>query len=233
MPKRIIDGEAMWSSTKLAACPEWARVEYAWLYPLADCNGSFEITSLRAIHARVSIVRPRLVLGKIQRTLEEFARHGLLYIWEENGKRYAHWTNSELPGRLPKSSDRYKYQKLAPPVQQDKLGAYIAQYSALLSPQRGANGDADRAHGFGVGFGLGEGIGEGEGFGVGAPKIAAQDTAAKPAAASLPPSSKIPQAKPAYVADPDESLRSEAERQKADQYKKFGKGKPHGDSKPH
>ncbi len=52
MPKRLIDFEAMWASDKLAACAEWAQVEYAWVYGLADANGSFELTNVRVIWGR-------------------------------------------------------------------------------------------------------------------------------------------------------------------------------------
>lgn len=223
MPKRILDGEAMWNSTKLSTVPEALRVEYAWFYPLADCNGSFEITSLRAIHAKVSVIRPRLVLRKIQRTLDEFERAGLLFVWTEGGKRYAHWTNSERPGRLPKASDRYKYQKLAPTVQAEKLAAFLASVESEKSPQTGAGRAINGRIGFGVGLGLGEGIGEGEGSGVGAPKIAAQSTPAKTACVSSLPVDEKEKPKPVTVLDPDESLRVEAERQKLELYKRFGK----------
>ncbi len=43
MPKRIIDGDAMWRSDKIAAIEEdWMRAEFAWLLANALANGSFE-----------------------------------------------------------------------------------------------------------------------------------------------------------------------------------------------
>jgi len=235
MPKRILDGEAMWSSTKLSTVPEPFRVEYAWLYPLADCNGSFEITSLRAVANCVNVIRPALVPRKIEVILLEFVKAGLLFIWEENGKKYAHWTNSERPGRLPKPSDRFKYEKLAPPVPADKLAAFLACPSTAISPYYRPNSAANRAHGVGVGIGLGEGGGVGEGVGVGAQgdnrailpgQNPAQNTAAKPAAASHSHSEKRSKPNGTHVLDPDESLRPAAERLKADLWKKFGKSGP-------
>ncbi|HEY4739253.1 MAG TPA: hypothetical protein VIH76_01515 [Candidatus Acidoferrales bacterium] len=159
------------------------------------------------------------------RTLEEFAKAGLLFVWEENGKRYAHWTNSDRPGRLPKASDRYKYQKLAPSVPGEKLALFLAQFSKPISPQRGAKRATVGRVGFGVGLGLGEGIGIGEGVGVEAPQIAAQSTAAETAAAFLPPVDEKKSSKSKFAAERDETLRPEAERQKEELYKRFGKTK--------
>src|SRR5574337_1114273 len=59
MPKRVIDFEAMWASDKLAACAVWARREYAWLYGLADCSGSFELSNLRVVWGKVRPTRRR------------------------------------------------------------------------------------------------------------------------------------------------------------------------------
>jgi hypothetical protein len=104
MPKRVIDFDAMWASDKLAACAEWAQAEYAWFYGLADASGSFELTNLRVIWGRVAAIRTGLTLARVTEVFEEFARRGLLFTWEENGKRYGHWTGSDVPGRLPAPS---------------------------------------------------------------------------------------------------------------------------------
>ena len=42
MPKRVVDGDALWRSRKLLLVPIEYRAEYANLVPLADVNGSFE-----------------------------------------------------------------------------------------------------------------------------------------------------------------------------------------------
>src|SRR5713101_5012521 len=116
MPKRVLDFDALWSSDKLAACAPWAQAEYAWLYGLADGNGSFELTNLRVIWGRVAAIRKNLSLERLEQIFEEFRANGLLFVWEENGKTYGHWTNSDLPGRLPPPSWRQRLERLAPPV---------------------------------------------------------------------------------------------------------------------
>lgn len=128
MPKRILDGEALWSSSKLEGCAEWAKPEYAWLYPLADGNGSFELTNLRVIHGKVAAIRPAWTIDQLAMTISEFRKNGLLFVWKQGGKIYGHWTGSEKVGRLPALSKRDRYQMLAPPVPKDLLLRYLQQY---------------------------------------------------------------------------------------------------------
>jgi hypothetical protein len=101
MPKRVLDFDAMWASDKLGSCAAWAQAEYAWLYGLADASGSFEITNLRVIWGRVAAIRNNLTIERLEQVFDEFIARGLLFTWEENGKRYGHWTGSDVPGRLP------------------------------------------------------------------------------------------------------------------------------------
>ena len=128
MPKRVLDFDALWASDKLAACAEWAQSEYAWLYGLADASGSFEITNMRVIWGRVAAIRKNLSLERLQEIFDEFIARGLLFTWEENGKRYGHWTGSDVPGRLPRRSWRMRLEKLAPPVPFEALAAYSARF---------------------------------------------------------------------------------------------------------
>src|SRR4029077_20091517 len=128
MPKRVIDFDAIWASDKLAACAEWAQSEYAWLYGLADASGSFEMTNVRVIWGRVAAIRKNLTLDRLQEIFDEFIARGLLFTWEENVKRYGHWTGSDVPGRLPRRSWRMRLEKLAPPVPGEALAAYSARF---------------------------------------------------------------------------------------------------------
>lgn len=136
MPKRVLDFDALWSSDKLAACAPWAQAEYAWLYGLADCNGSFELTNLRVIWGRVAAIRHALTLQRLEQVFAEFIARGLLFTWEAGGKRYGHWTGSDQPGRLPPPSWRARLERLAPPVPKAELAAFMAQFSQSKIPQR-------------------------------------------------------------------------------------------------
>ena len=130
MPKRVLDFDAMWASDKLASCAEWAQAEYAWFYGLADASGSFELTNLRVIWGRVAAIRTSLTLERVTQIFEEFIARGLLFTWEENGKRYGHWTGSDVPGRLPPPSWRARLERLAPPVPREALAAYMARFGS-------------------------------------------------------------------------------------------------------
>jgi hypothetical protein len=149
MPKRVLDFDAMWGSDKLAACAPWAQAEYAWLYGLADASGCFELTNLRVIWGRVAAIRGNFTIERLEQVFAEFQDKGLLFVWEHEGKRYAHWTGSDVPGRLPPPSWRMRLERFAPPVPKQRLAEYMGQF---------ARGRAALA---GVGF-RGEGQGHGE-----------------------------------------------------------------------
>lgn len=129
MPKRVIDFDAMWGSDKLASCAAWAQVEYAWLYGLADASGCFEVTNLRVIWGRVAAIRGNLTIERLEQVFAEFQDKGLLFVWVHEGKRYAHWTGSDVPGRLPPPSWRMRLEKFAPPVPKQQLGEYMARFA--------------------------------------------------------------------------------------------------------
>ena len=111
MPKRVIDFDAVWASDKLSNCASWARPEYTWIYGLADSNGSFELTNLRVIFGRAYAIRDDVTIQHLSRALEEFQGKGLLFVWQENGKKYGHWTGSDRPGRLPPPSWRARLER--------------------------------------------------------------------------------------------------------------------------
>jgi hypothetical protein len=140
LPKRVIDFDAVWASDKLAHCAPWARAEYTWVYGLADANGSFELTNLRVIFGRAYAIREDISIEQLSRVLEEFQDKGLLFVWEENGKKYGHWTGSDVPGRLPPPSWRARLERLAPPVPRAALAQYRSAFS--ISRIKAATGEA-------------------------------------------------------------------------------------------
>jgi hypothetical protein len=143
MPKRVIDFDAMWGSDKLASCAEWAQAEYAWLYGLADASGCFELTNLRVIWGRVAAIRRSLSLERLEQIFHEFQDKGLLFVWEENGKRYGHWTGSDVPGRLPAPSWRVRLERLAPPVPKQQLAEFMSRFSRGRAASPGGGFFAD------------------------------------------------------------------------------------------
>jgi hypothetical protein len=138
MPKRVLDFDAMWGSDKLAACAAWAQAEYAWLYGLADASGCFELTNLRVIWGRVAAIRGNLTIERLEQVFAEFQDKGLLFVWEHEGKRYAHWTGSDVPGRLPPPSWRMRLERFAPPVPKQQFAEYMAGFARGRAALAGA-----------------------------------------------------------------------------------------------
>jgi hypothetical protein len=149
MPKRVIDFDAMWGSDKLAACAPWAQAEYAWLYGLADASGCFELTNLRVIWGKVAAIRGNLSIERLEQVFAEFQDHGLLFVWAHDGKRYAHWTGSDVPGRLPPPSWRMRLEKFAPPVPKQQFGEYMAKFARGRAAYAGGGFRAAAAAGVG------------------------------------------------------------------------------------
>ena len=142
MPKRLIDGERLWRSDKIAAMPPQIKAEYSWLLPLADPWGSFQFDP-RDIWARCyAKSRPEISPQDVERCLYAFHRPGgLLFLWREpdSGKIYAHWVGIDQEGLLPPPAKRTEAQRLAPAVPEQLLDAYISEYGqdrqmALLPP---------------------------------------------------------------------------------------------------
>lgn len=161
MPSRVIDGDKMHQSDKIAALPGWAQPEYAWIYPLADANGVFELTNLKAVYARAYAIRSRFSFAKFTKLIQLFnIIVGLLFIWEADGKRYGYWTGAERRGRLPSLSTRARYNPIGilPPA--DQLRAYYKRFGirtdALVMNQSRLNRD-EIVTGLGVGLGVGKG----------------------------------------------------------------------------
>lgn len=162
----MIDFDGLWCSDKLAACTPAARVDYLWVYGIADPNGCFEI-NFRAISSKVSILRPELTPARLTKSFKEFERRGLLFCWTGDGrKRYGYWTGSDRPGRLPPKAERKRYRQFAPPVPKEKLAAYLKRFGIALE-SRGPHEEVASTSRQGVGVGVGVGVGFGEGAGEG------------------------------------------------------------------
>jgi hypothetical protein len=105
MPKRIVDGEAIWTSRKLNAVePPELRAEFANILPLALANGVFEADA-RLVWSRVySFNRPDCSIEFVEDLLKEFERVGLLRRWTDAGKTWGFFIGIDKPGRLPPAS---------------------------------------------------------------------------------------------------------------------------------
>ncbi len=161
MNKRVLDGGAIWTSKKIAALdPAWIKPEYTWLYCLAASNGVFEIDP-RVIWARCyAFSRPDIDVDKVAVILKAFEAAKLLFVWQQDGKTFGYWTNSDLPGRLPRKSWQERDRKngnLPPDPPQDALRTFLSQ-SARQERAGVCKSVSGSGSGSGSGFGSGKNI---------------------------------------------------------------------------
>ena len=96
MPKRIVDGEGMWRSSKIKKVqPESYRQEYAWFLPLALANGVFEADPDAVWATAYAFLRPSITPEIVGKIFDEFERVGLLRRWTHtDGKEWGWWVES-------------------------------------------------------------------------------------------------------------------------------------------
>ena len=149
MPKRVVDGDAVWRSKKLKQMSPEFRAEYANLVPLAEANGVFEVDVDRVWSDVYSYNREGVTVGIVAEILAELESVGLLRVWQESGKVWGYWEGIHKSGRLPKASELLKYKNLPPnPPEISSLSGDSAEGARILAPRFGIGLVLDR-------FGLG------------------------------------------------------------------------------
>jgi hypothetical protein len=111
MPARMVDGDALWRSDKLAQVqPPSYRGEYANLIPLALADGTFECNPRRVWADVYSYNRSDITVETVEKILNEFEKVGLLRrTKDELGKIWGFWNGIE--SRLPSESTRERYKQ--------------------------------------------------------------------------------------------------------------------------
>ena len=115
MPSRMIDGDAMWTSSKLKKVqPTLFRLHYANWLPMAEANGVFEV-DFDIIRAKIyPVIDPNFTAENVRQVFVEFVRVGLLTWFADNGKDYAYFVGINKPGRLPSGKHLKRYKNLPP-----------------------------------------------------------------------------------------------------------------------
>jgi hypothetical protein len=153
MPRRIVDGERTWRSSKLRqVAPEAYRAEYTWLLPLANDIATFECDPVVIRGVAYSINRPSVTVEDVKKFLEEFERVKLLYRWCVGDKVWGYWVGMDQPGLLPKPSERYSKDPRPNPAD---LKRFLGGTPAGDPRQVGD----ETSTGIGLGFGVGSGEG--------------------------------------------------------------------------
>ena len=187
MPKRIIDGDALWVSEKLTLVPVKYRAEYAWILPLAQVNGCFECSPMLVWRTCYSALRSGWTVAKVAKMLNAFEAAKMLFRFRLDEKTYGFFIGIQKDGRLPRPSDRIRsikfwQQGLVPEEELASfLGVTVAKvredyHDEIATNSRVGRGgvaeDTRRIRGevaetplTGIGIGKGKGEGEGEGEG--------------------------------------------------------------------
>lgn len=162
MPKRLVDGDAIWTSDKLALVePPKFRAEYANMLPLAMANGSFECTPAKVYRLAYACNRPDVTLQDVTAILDEFERVRMLFRWTtSDGKTWGFWVGIDKPGRLPKGNE-YAHAKKGENVPEKELAAFLGR----PEDDRDMTGQGPQVAGPGIGSGKGLGVGLGLGVG--------------------------------------------------------------------
>lgn len=160
MPKRVVDGEAIWSSRKLKSVPEDYRLHYANWIPMADVDGVFEADP-DIIWSRVyAFLCPNISANFVNGILASFIDSGLVRVWKTDNKMLGYFIGIEKPGRLPSEEHKRRYKDRSP-IASDKADNLVSGKD--LAPCREIPGNSgNMPEGFGLGFGVGLGM---EGYG--------------------------------------------------------------------
>jgi hypothetical protein len=155
MPKRVLDGDGLWRSDKLAQVePAVRRAEYANLLPLALANGVFESNPRRIWASVYSYNRPDVSLHDVEAMLDEFERVKLLFRWSDalSQKVWGFWIGIDKPGRLPGRSRRGTNELVGPEPPTDELRKFLESNGIQNLPDGNK-----KLLGFGSCLGLGSG----------------------------------------------------------------------------
>jgi hypothetical protein len=133
MFKRILDGNGIWLSDKIARVePVWCRPEYAWIYPIASGNGTFE-HNLPKIFGLCYCRRPDMTMEKLEVILAAFERERLIFKWFDKAtdKHWGFFTGSRKPGRCPPASRVEKgHELVGPEPPAEALAKFLTQLSS-------------------------------------------------------------------------------------------------------
>jgi hypothetical protein len=136
MAKRVLDGNGIWLSDKLARVePVWCRPEYTWIYPIASANGTFE-HNLPKIFAMCYGRRPDMTMEKLEDMFAVFERERLIFKWRDKAtdQFWGFFTGCRKPGRLPSQSRVQKgHELVGPEPPAEALEKFLAQSSAPAS----------------------------------------------------------------------------------------------------
>jgi hypothetical protein len=142
MPKRLIDGEALWRSNKMLKVKHEYRGEYANIIPLAEADGTFQADARKVWAEVYSYNRSSWSIDLVEDMLQSFEDAGMLVRkQDEKGITWGRFVGIET--RLPPESHRERYKQGNTNIFNNVANVRI---QSGLTP--------DKGEGFGIGLGL-------------------------------------------------------------------------------
>jgi hypothetical protein len=199
--------EAVWMSEKIDSLqPQEWRPEYAWLYPIALADGTFEAAPKLVWGAAYAFSRPDWNPAKVAKLLDELERVGLLTRQaDESGKVWGRWVGADKHLPTPERAKKLRLKRgrgdlfaAATTQQQD---SDVAAPALLRSCYVAATGGGRSGSGLGIGIG--------EGLGVGSDVDAAKGSGNEPKQPQKPEQVKTnSKSEASFVSGPDLDLKA-------------------------
>ena len=139
MPRRLIDCDALWQSSRLRRVEARWIGEFANLLPLALAYGAFECNP-RRVWSLVDAFNRDVTENQVAEILNAFERAGMLFRWvHADGKQWGYLVGIEKAGRLPESSHRKRY-ACRPEPPSEAMAEYIQSHSGVSPARNGWEG---------------------------------------------------------------------------------------------
>jgi hypothetical protein len=184
MPKRLIEGENIWTSEKLQQVPEELRPEYMWVLPLAEANGCCEFSPAIIWKECYALLRPGWTPKRVEELFDALEaakvvfRFKARYDQTQKERTWCYFVGMEK--RLPRPSERSKYKVHRSIVPTKELAEFLGESIEIVAQlYRGVVATGSLLS-VGVGAGEDVGVGIGSGSGSGSSSDADADAASLP-----------------------------------------------------
>ena len=148
MAKRIIDGDALWASVKIAGVEEKYRMAYGWILPLSEVNGCFPCAPLHVWRTCFALPLPSWKLEDVSEMLAAYEKARMLFRFKHEGQQYGFMVGIEKRLPSPSTLERYSESARTPIIPAKKLAKFLnlslekclTDYKRVLAPETKVKG---------------------------------------------------------------------------------------------
>ena len=148
MSKRLVDGEAIWSSEKLLNVPAELRAEYTWVLPLAEANGCAEYNPAMIWRNCYALTREGWTPARVEELFTAFEQAKMVFRFRakyEPADKERAWVffigvEKRLPPQSERNMGKFKFSKSIVPAKElavflnEDIKTVATCYQAVLSP---------------------------------------------------------------------------------------------------